>query len=110
MGGHLGSVRVEVSSSYFLVRYKQDDDGIFMCVCVCGVGWCGVGWDGGGGVGAMRNTVAEEDGRSLAWLQWEELTWEDSLILCSNSPPTRLYFSMHSAKDSAAFLDLSSAW
>lgn len=37
------------------------------------------------------------------------LTWEDSLIFCSNSPPTRLYFSMHSAKDSAAFLDFSSA-
>lgn len=37
------------------------------------------------------------------------LTWEDSLIFCSNSPPTRLYFSMHNANDSAAFLDFSSA-
>lgn len=39
-----------------------------------------------------------------------ELTWADSLIFCSKSPPTRLYFSIHNANDSADFLDFSSAW
>lgn len=77
-------------------------------------------WDGGVLFwwGATQNCLKPMRGRN-GWKTRSEggrsvvlestLTWADSLIFCSNSPPTRLYFSMHSAKDSAAFLDFSSA-
>lgn len=53
--------------------------------------------------------VGERQRKKWPSARLSALTWEDSLIFCSNSPPTRLYFSMHNANDSAAFLDFSSA-